>query len=507
MSQQMPAQQPMQMGPVPFEGGSQMCMPPQQPPMQMQRGPHQMQPQPPPTVTAGPQQANFDQKMSMLLERQETIKAVMNDPANQHQFQQLQTQLAQNTQEIKGLKQRQSMFYQQQSNFASPGGPPGGPMMNPHPGSNTFVDMNAPHAYQHPTVQAGPPGPAMQPAMINKSQSVAAWQHQNYMIDSGINSGHSTAPPSLCSNGTGNELLDNDDVDSVYSSHASWSGSTPGYPQACYTPEQYDSFSGTTRGVGMYYENGPNSIPCETPSYPSPQQYDPNNQAPPNMVVQPGPSQSMAPQGMQQQGQQPPQQQMPRQSLKEAISQIAQMLDDNDMVVQLQAAETAQAMAKNAANRPAIIQSPQMIQSLVNALNSSNEDIVRCAAGTLHDLSQMKPGLLSIFKCGGIQILIGLLQSPREAILFYAITTLHNLLLHQDGAKSAVALANGIPILVRLLQRHSNVKFLAITVDCLRVSISGHSFKWVGESFNFMSCFVSVSCIRKPEQQGGNIES
>ncbi len=83
--------------------------------------------------------------------------------------------------------------------------------------------------------------------------------------------------------------------------------------------------------------------------------------------------------------------------------------------------------------------------------------------------SRLASGLLSIFKCGGIQALIGLLQSPREAILFYAITTLHNLLLHQDGAKSAVAMAGGIPILVGLLRKHANVKFLAITVDCLRV--------------------------------------
>ena len=353
-----------------------------------------------------PPQGNYEQMMQMLHERQERIKAVMNDPANQQQLPQLRMQLAQNTQEIENLNKQQKarhqspIFYQQQQHQPQmqaygPGSQPGGPphmmqqgppnQQGPHPG---YMDMNAQHQamMHHPNAPPGSMHQQQQQPVMNKSQSIAAWQHQNYMLDSGLNSGHSTAPPSLCSNGTGNELLD-DDADSVYSSHASWSGSAPGYPQACYTPEQYENFNGP-RSVGMYYENGPNSIPCETPSYPSPQTFDPNNpqQVPPNMVVQQGPSgqqQQMGPQG---------QQQMPRQTLKDAISQIAQMLVDTDAVVQLQAAETAQAMAKNPQNRSAIIQSSQMIQNLVNALNSDSEEIVRCAAGTLHDLSQMKPG-------------------------------------------------------------------------------------------------------------------
>ena len=54
-----------------------------------------------------------------------------------------------------------------------------------------------------------------------------------------------------------------------------------------------------------------------------------------------------------------------------------------------------------------------------------------------------------------------LLGSPVEAVVFYAITTLHNLLLHQEGAKMAVRLAGGLQKMVALLGR-TNVKFLAI---------------------------------------------
>ena len=79
-----------------------------------------------------------------------------------------------------------------------------------------------------------------------------------------------------------------------------------------------------------------------------------------------------------------------------------------------------------------------------------------------------RQGLLAIFKSGGIPALVRLLSSPIEAVLFYAITTLHNLLLHQEGAKMAVRLAGGLQKMVALLQR-TNVKFLAIVTGDLYI--------------------------------------
>lgn len=58
-------------------------------------------------------------------------------------------------------------------------------------------------------------------------------------------------------------------------------------------------------------------------------------------------------------------------------------------------------------------------------------------------------------------------------MLFYAITTLHNLLLHQEGSKMAVRLAGGLQKMVALLQRN-NVKFLAIVTDCLQILAYGN---------------------------------
>lgn len=60
-----------------------------------------------------------------------------------------------------------------------------------------------------------------------------------------------------------------------------------------------------------------------------------------------------------------------------------------------------------------------------------------------------------------------------ESVLYYAITTLHNLLLHQEGSKMAVRLAGGLQKMVLLLQRN-NVKFLTIITDCLQILAYGN---------------------------------
>ena len=50
-------------------------------------------------------------------------------------------------------------------------------------------------------------------------------------------------------------------------------------------------------------------------------------------------------------------------------------------------------------------------------------------------------GLLSIYNCGGIPYLVRLLASPVDGLVFYAMTTLHNMLLHYEPAKMDVRIA------------------------------------------------------------------
>merc|ERR1711860_304372 len=157
-----------------------------------------------------------------------------------------------------------------------------------------------------------------------------------------------------------------------------------------------------------------------------------------------------------------------------AIPELIKLLNDDDQVVVSQAAMMVHQLSKKEASRHAIMNSPNMVAALVKALsNSSDLESTKGAIGTLHNLSHHRQGLLAIFKSGGINALVKLLSSPVESVLFYTITTLHNLLLHQEGVKNQVRLAGGIPKMIALLQRN-NVKFLAIVTDCLQIMAYGN---------------------------------
>lgn len=89
-------------------------------------------------------------------------------------------------------------------------------------------------------------------------------------------------------------------------------------------------------------------------------------------------------------------------------------------------------------------------------------------------------------------------RSPVDSVLFYAITTLHNLLLHQEGAKMAVRLAGGLQKMVALLNK-TNVKFLAITTDCLQILAYGNQESKVKmESMTQTIVFTTVCTIVAP---------
>lgn len=157
-----------------------------------------------------------------------------------------------------------------------------------------------------------------------------------------------------------------------------------------------------------------------------------------------------------------------------AIPELIKLLNDEDQVVVSQATMMVHQLSKKEASRHAIMNSPQMVAALVKAMSQSNDlETTKCAAGVLHNLSQHRQGLLAIFKSGGIPALVKLLSSSVESVLFYAITSLHNLLLHQEGSKMAVRLAGGLQKMVALLSRN-NIKFLAIVTDCLQILAFGN---------------------------------
>ncbi|XP_074518238.1 junction plakoglobin a [Halichoeres trimaculatus] len=157
-----------------------------------------------------------------------------------------------------------------------------------------------------------------------------------------------------------------------------------------------------------------------------------------------------------------------------AMPELTKLLNDEDTLVVSKAAQIVNQLTRKEASRRVMMQSPQMVSAVVRAMqNTSDMETARATASILHNLSHQREGLLSIFKSGGIPALVRMLSSPMESVLFYAITTLHNLLLHQEGAKMAVRLADGLQKMVPLLNK-TNPKFLAITTDCLQLLSYGN---------------------------------
>ena len=305
---------------------------------------------------------------------------------------------------------------------------------------------------------------------LDKQQQTMMWQQNQYM-DSGINSGATTQAPSISSKGghhDNNDDMEEQGGDNMDTTRMMIDWAEQNYSNSQYTQDQVDDVNqqlNQTRSQRVRAAMFPETME-EGMAIPSTQMH---------------PDQPTAVQRLAE----------PSQMLKHAvvnlinyqddadlatraIPELTKLLNDEDQVVVSQAAMMVHQLSKKEASRHAIMNSPQMVAALVRAMNNTNDmETTRCAAGTLHNLSHHRQGLLAIFKSGGIPALVKLLSSPIESVLFYAITTLHNLLLHQDGSKMAVRLAGGLQKMVALLQRN-NVKFLAITTDCLQILAYGN---------------------------------
>lgn len=150
-----------------------------------------------------------------------------------------------------------------------------------------------------------------------------------------------------------------------------------------------------------------------------------------------------------------------------AIPELIKLLSDEDTVIAGQAAQFIHQISKVDAMSLVLASHPNLIEAVLSLVNSSDPETTKHMVGTLFHVSNHPTGLLAIFRSGGIEALVKLLESPIDSVIYYAITTLHNLILHQDGAKEAIRRANGVSRMVNLLKTKSLAKFLAIVLDCL----------------------------------------
>lgn len=153
--------------------------------------------------------------------------------------------------------------------------------------------------------------------------------------------------------------------------------------------------------------------------------------------------------------------------LNRVIPELTKLLYDDDSVVISQAAMIVNQLSKSDAACRVLMQSPQIVQAIVNVMqNTGDMEVARCTSSIFHSFSHHPQGLQMIFQSGGIPALVRMLSSPVESTLFFSVTTLHNLLLYQEGAKIALRIAKGLERIVPLLNKN-NPKFLAIAADCL----------------------------------------
>ncbi|KAL5489119.1 hypothetical protein EMCRGX_G018175 [Ephydatia muelleri] len=158
----------------------------------------------------------------------------------------------------------------------------------------------------------------------------------------------------------------------------------------------------------------------------------------------------------------------------QVLPDLIKLLLDQEESVMGQASQLLHELSKKEPSAKAIVLNPSAVNAIFQAVTStSNAELQKSLSGTVHNLSNDRQGLLAIYNCGGIPYLVRLLGSQVDGVLFYAITTLHNLLMHYEPAKMDVRLAGGLQKMVALLVK-DNPKFLAIATDCLHILAYGH---------------------------------
>jgi catenin beta 1 len=155
-----------------------------------------------------------------------------------------------------------------------------------------------------------------------------------------------------------------------------------------------------------------------------------------------------------------------------AIPELLKLLADEDKSVVIKTLKLIEQLSRKDASRFALASSQQLINALISLiLNTNDLELHNSCAIILNNLSHHnnKQALVCIFKSGGIPALIKLLSSPIESVVYYAMTTLHSLLMYEPSAKVQVHHYNGTRKMIELLSLNNNVKFLAFVVDSLHI--------------------------------------
>ncbi|MGH0129939.1 UNVERIFIED_CONTAM: hypothetical protein FKN15_039860 [Acipenser sinensis] len=239
---------------------------------------------------------------------------------------------------------------------------------------------------------------AMEP---DRKAAVSHWQQQSY-LDSGIHSGATTTAPSL--SGKGNPEEEDVDNQVLYE----WE---PGFTQS-FTQDQVadiDSQYAMTRAqrvrAAMFPETQDEGMQIPATQFDGAHPTNVQRLAEPSQMLKHAVVNLINYQD-------------DAELATRAIPELTKLLNDEDQVVVNKAAVMVHQLSKKEASRHAIMRSPQMVSAIVRTMQNTNDvETARCTAGTLHNLSHHREGLLAIFKSGGIPALVKMLGGGPQALV------------------------------------------------------------------------------------------
>ncbi|XP_063727841.1 armadillo segment polarity protein-like isoform X2 [Symsagittifera roscoffensis] len=153
--------------------------------------------------------------------------------------------------------------------------------------------------------------------------------------------------------------------------------------------------------------------------------------------------------------------------------ELIRLLTSRDVASVASAQLMVNQLSKKEASRVAMAKSAPLVAAMCGSLQTANqpENCINICS-TLCNMSRNSVGLLAIYSGGVIPLLVKLLGSSVEKVVFLSMTCLHNLLLHQQGAKEKIIQAGGV-VKISQLFKVNNAKFLALAADSLQMLAYG----------------------------------
>uniref|UniRef100_A0AC35TZ30 Armadillo segment polarity protein n=1 Tax=Rhabditophanes sp. KR3021 TaxID=114890 RepID=A0AC35TZ30_9BILA len=145
------------------------------------------------------------------------------------------------------------------------------------------------------------------------------------------------------------------------------------------------------------------------------------------------------------------------------IPDLIDSLSDSDQRSVNTAVYNLYLMSKEDEHLATLVLNPDLVEALLRAANLSDDpDIKRMVAAVISHLSSRQEGSRQIFRSGGIPQLVRMLGWKIEAVVHYAVTTLHNLLQYVSDSKGQILEYQGLEALIP----HLNPKNVRPNVKC-----------------------------------------